>query len=267
MDSLKKLLDKVDSIKDKITNQDYLELCNEARKVYDWLKLSEQKELKLLTLIHNVEEMGIVSDSDEELEDLEELDELKYQDQDQEQKNELKSEEKIILLECSCQENKFLCFFDDVSRRCNNYQTILQYCPAIARKYNPNAPKYTLPKNIINLSENSPDIINCIRYMINSFRHTHTHPEQINSIILCVLIMILNFSPEFNVEKFIEISSCKITEAITAYEKYKPETKLVLENYYDTTAEETIEIIKGWQKEFSKKLENIEISCLMNIDY
>ena len=236
MDSLKKLLDTIDSIKEKITNQEYLELCNQARKVYDYIN-HEQKTTVILV------SDDFDSDDSEDEEIINDLVESK---------------------QCICTDNEFRCF-NNPYLHCNNYQTILQYCPPIARKFDSTSPKYKLPKNISEFLVNSVDATKCIRYMLNSFRiHNSTPEEKMNGIIMCVLITVLHFNPEYNMKRYLQILNQKIVESIEGYERLKDSCKPILEHYYDTTSEETIEIIKGWHDIVNQK---IEILDFMNMEY
>jgi len=247
MDSLKQLLDTIDSIKEKITNQEYLELCNQARKVYDYLNYEQKTHIIFVPDNFNTENELVEIESEEDVSE-----------------SELEQIEQELDNECVCTQNEFLCFTNP-SLRCNNYQTILQYCPPLARKFDSNAPKYKLPKTITEITENPLDATKCIRYMLNSFSiHNSTPEDKMNGIVMCVLITLLHFNPEYNIKRYLQILNKKIIESLEGYEKFKDSCKPILEHYYDTTSEETIEIIKGWYDNVNQK---IEILDFMNMQY
>lgn len=265
MDSVHRLIDKIDTIKNKISDNEYLELCKETQNLYNVLK--ESKSIESIIQERHLELSEIAN---------QELDNEDYDsDTEYDSDAESESDEEVGVMDnldngCICNEHEFRCF-NDPFENCNNYSIIVQHCPPFAIKFDENAEKYKLPKYIVEIPETSSNAIKCVKYILNSFRiHNKTRSERINGVIMCILTTILHYSPEYNNKRYLEVMITKLTECITEIEimmesnDFNDMCKPILEDHYDSSAEETVEIIKGWKDQIQQKLAILELMSIEN---
>jgi hypothetical protein len=315
----------IDEIKDKISNNEYLNISNQIQSLYK-LKSSSEHKITFYVSSESLSDSDNESDgndeesegnqSENELEDESKLGngsesksnesgELEDDFGDSESEDELSdsdyekmTEEEIIQratmlrekvklvdselkqlndikdsllksdLEVKCEcgiNNIFSCFA--CPKICKNYDTICKLCPLFKIMIEDNKEsKYSLQAKITHVeNDENKALVNTMRYLFNYYKNIDGF-DQFIGMIACVSVILNNYIPELNNFNFLTVTLKKIEQILNHYQNQKNKSLCdkKLSEYFDTTPEQSMQIVSMWKNLIEEKLSLVE---LMNIEY
>jgi hypothetical protein len=227
-EAIHKVINKIDDIKEKISNEEYLSLCNHILEIYKIYNNQESKESKE-EIIQEIEE-------DEET--------------------------------CDCTEENFRCYEDHILCRnffaiTEYFPALLR---KYSHLYPNIATKIKLPEDISYSHNNETMNSKYLKYIMQCSEHCEDRPDKLIFIISMLMFIIKNYIDKFNNKNFLKTVIDKIEETTDYYmSNINNENSIFdvrLSFYFDHTPQEIMTILNKWKDLLNEKKELQELMTI-----